>query len=720
MKERFTATFGDENLTKQMNFSTINSLAKKIYEFWCSVKHENPRKLVKESERKKALKDILRKTRGNHPTEGEVIELGTAISYIKNMMLSEEEILEAKSALPGLSAMYDEYQKYLKDKNLMDFDDQLVFALKAIKEDGACAKKYKSKYDYWCVDEAQDTSKIQHEIVRELAGKNGNVFMVGDEDQSIYGFRAAYPKALLNFKYDYTNTFVLQMEKNYRSGKEIVSAANRFIERCKGRFDKTMVSASNEDSTVELVELPERKDQLQEVLKRIKSADGELAVLFRDNDSAVPLIDALLRQNIAFNLLSVKETFFDERTVRDVLAFLRLVFNNNDTDAFMEIYKGWYIKKNDAEWACKNYKRKGIGLLDALIEQMWGFRKQREIVKDVAKANRLKNTVMEASGLAPAEAIEHFRRECYDKYLESNSFYSGKVDILQQLAASEETIEGFLLRVELLKLDLSEIKKGGKKHSLTLSTIHSCKSLEFDSVIIMDAYDGVLPTSKKNIFRTSKDESDVYQEERRLFYVAITRAKTKLTLLRVGDVKTSFIDELFPQEEDERPTCITKQKGKQIQGSSTVVLHAVDNAVPAERVRQEEKRAKEEAQRAAEEKARKAAEEARKAAEERERRVAKKKAEREQAVKNDEKKAEEKERIEKQGFLALLYYTKGAKTMVEGCPLYGKANAVSDCCIYSYSPHKQCPYLSGKYNWYFACKPEALNHEASPQNTSST
>ena len=189
MESRFSAQFG-ERYGKQIDFRTINSLALKVYSDYCRKTNRPQRKLNQDDERRRLLGEVFKQHSGEYAAEKDILELSSAITYIKNMMLADEQICEIESEYPHLNAMYESYQKSLKDNYQMDFDDQMVFALWILQKDDEIISALRARYKYICVDEAQDTSKIQHEIIKLIAQGN-NLFMVGDEDQSIYGFRAA-------------------------------------------------------------------------------------------------------------------------------------------------------------------------------------------------------------------------------------------------------------------------------------------------------------------------------------------------------------------------------------------------------------------------------------------------------------------------------------------------------------------------------------------------
>ena len=543
MESRFSAQFG-ERYGKQIDFRTINSLALKVYSDYCRKTNRPQRKLIQNDERRRLLGKVFKQHNDEYAAENDILELSSAITYIKNMILTDDQICEIESEYPHLNAMFESYQKSLKDNYQMDFDDQMVFALWILQKDDEIISALRARYKYICVDEAQDTSKIQHEIIKLLAQGN-NLFMVGDEDQSIYGFRAAYPKALLNFRYDYLNPYILRMERNYRSTTQIVEKAQSFISQNKGRYEKNMTAERGDGEAVSLEQVESREMQYMRLLDIAKTADRETAFLYRDNESSVVLIALFLRNGVPFRLRKPEMNFFGNRVVKDIVAYLSLALNENDTNSFSQICnKGIiYLKNQQKDYAIKNCKYKRISVYDAVEGQMQ-YLKERQ--RDRADDFR---SVMSRVGKSKAsDAISILLNSGYEDYLRKNHLDGGKIEILSILAKQEPDIQRFLDRlVELERL----IQKGfysKANNAVILSTIHSSKGLEYDSVYMVDVYDGRFPSSRPNIFSRSKDNADGEQEERRLFYVGITRAKNKLSLFAIKGRESTFIDQLFPEQ----------------------------------------------------------------------------------------------------------------------------------------------------------------------------
>ena len=541
MKRRFYEKFGKE-IGCRINFKTINSLSLEIYSTFCKEKNHPKRRQIKENEKKTILANIYKKYTEEYVTDNDVIELATAIIYIKNMMLNEDQIRKIEPDYPHIYEMYSSYKSELDNKNLMDFDDQMVFAYWILKEKPDYSKRFTQKYKYICVDEAQDTSKIQHEIIKIIAQDN-NLFMVGDEDQSIYGFRAAYPKALLNFRYDYKNPYILRMERNYRSTEQIVDLAQRFISQNKGRYEKKMTAERGVGEDVILEVVDSREAQYLHLLEAAKSTKRDIAFLYRDNESSVVLVDLFLRNNIPFRLRKPEMNFFDNRIVKEIVAYLKLAVNKHDINSFEQICnKGIiYLKSKQKEYAIKRMKSSGVSVFEAVAEQMKYVKSEYQY-----RASHFQTIMEGVSKCSPSEAISIIFNEGYKDYLREHHYDTSKVDILLMIAKQETSISGFLLRIEELQKNFTNDINADSKCNVVLSTIHSSKGLEYDCVYMVDVFDGHLPSANVNLYSRSKDNSDLEQEERRLFYVGITRARNELHLFFIKDKYSSFVEELFP------------------------------------------------------------------------------------------------------------------------------------------------------------------------------
>ena len=548
MKERFNRMFESNLKGSSIHFSTINALCYSVYRHYCRTKHIAEKNLIEGNERRKVLIDILSKYSEEYPSENEILDFEQALSYIKNMMLNDAGLLEWNSSYPNIRVMYQDYQKALKDSGHMDFDDQMVFALAILNRESELLSAFKNKYKYIAVDEAQDTSKIQHTIIQKIA-EGGNLFMVGDEDQSIYGFRGAYPKALLNFRYDYINPYILRMQQNYRSTPQIVEKAQLFISKNKGRYEKNMTAERDPGDAVKCICVNNREEQYLYLLNIAKELTKQTAFLYRDNESSVVLFDLLLREDIPFIYKTPEMNYFGTRVILDIIAYLRLAINDRDFESLKRVCnKGiLFLKKKQLDCAINDCKYSKLGVFDALDKQMKYVKEEYK-----TRAADFKSFVESVASSTPFNAIDFILKSGYGKYMEKKHLDYGKVELLLILAKKEATIESFLNRLQFLE---KQIKKGfndGFQNSITLSTIHSSKGLEYDTVYMVDVYDGRFPSSRPNTFNRSKDSASGEQEERRLFYVGITRAKNNLYLFSIAQKYSSYVEELFPEIEKHR------------------------------------------------------------------------------------------------------------------------------------------------------------------------
>ena len=544
MARRFESIFG-EDYAGRLEFRTINGIcARIIYQYGKMIGKEPFRLLSDENGTGRILTDILAKYLSEYPTESDVKGAVSLIAYCKNMLLTDEEIVEMgeQEGIP-LFDIYKDYNDYLKANSLMDYDDQMVYAYRMLKRNPELLKFYQKIYKYICVDEAQDTSKIQQMIINLLAGENGNLFMVGDEDQSIYGFRAAYPEALLDFEKNHPGAKVLVMDQNYRSSAKIVSAADLVICHNKARHDKLMVAVRNAGSDINYIELKTRANQYGYLLKVAANCTVETAVLYRDNESALPLIDRLERQGLQYRIKSVDMGFFTHRVVTDVTNILRFAMDPKDTDLFMKIYFKCqtYLRKSQAEEMCRISGEKGIPVLDAA-----GYMSDLNRMV-LGKLRGLATNLRSMRKESPSKALFRIENPCgYGEYMERNGLDSNKMYILNQLAYNETSITGFLTRLEYLQ---NKLKNSSPDYSCAfiLSTIHSSKGLEYDRVYLMDVYDGLFPNQLEGATESASDqEKKLFEEERRLFYVGMTRAKNDLNIFKLADFPSRFILESRP------------------------------------------------------------------------------------------------------------------------------------------------------------------------------
>ena len=545
MRARCAEHFG-EDLAKQFEFRTINSICAKIIQYYGRQYGRSPFALVSDEKQITALLSaVYQEVQREYPTESDLKSVRTLITYIKNMMLTDEEVrqLAAKLEEPiNIAKIYQKYCRAMRENQWMDYDDQMIYAYRMLCKHPQILRHFQQRYRYFCVDEAQDTSKIQHAILALLASASGNLFMVGDEDQSIYGFRAAYPQALLDFEQDHPGAKVLLMEENFRSDAGIVQAADRFIQKNTFRHVKRMKAARGSSASIREIPLRSRGQQYTYLARVAADCDRQTAVLYRDNECALPLIDLLERNGIDYRMRQMEMTFFSHRIVSDLTCVLRLAIDPYDTEAFLQVYYklGTYIKKADAQHIAELSRQRHMPVLDAALE--CGRLNAHALAGTKTLRTHLRNMLNERADKALYRITEYLG---YTDYLTRSGINGeNKLAIFRTLASREASPAAFLARMEALQ-EIIQQKETNPDCQVYLSTIHASKGLEYDTVYLMDVIDGILPEQVPASQRfASKKEKEIYEEERRLFYVGVTRAKNRLYLF-TANRKSTFCEDFF-------------------------------------------------------------------------------------------------------------------------------------------------------------------------------
>ena len=556
MRARYAALFGEEE-GERFAFRTINGVCSRIIRLYERMYGRTAFRLLEDGGEKNALVgELYRSQCREYAAEGTVKAIQTALTYAKNQMLRGEELSQIEVEGIDFPAFFQAYNQALRQRKQMDYDDQMVYALEILRRYPEVLHAIQKKYRYFSVDEAQDTSKIQHTIIRLLAGERGNLFLVGDEDQSIYGFRAAFPQALMEFDQVYPTGRILRLEQNYRSTQEIVAAADRFIQRNQNRRPKHMTAARGSGMELRELSVYDRKEQSRLLCAIGEKCFRETAVLYRDNDSALPLIDLLNRKGIPYRCRQVDSLFFSNRVIRDIGDIIRLAQRPWDGELWMNLY----------------YKL-GAGISRALAQEaaVWGEQTGESILgwmcsapdaspftkKQCRALQTHMEHLLEERGDRAVYRIVHFMG--YGDYLEERGGDVGKADILETMGIQEPTPARLLERLE----ELQDVVQAGSVRGdapFILSTIHSSKGLEYDRVILADVADGILPKT----LPMEGEDRDAYEEERRLFYVGMTRARNGLdivTFRKVG-LESAFAGEVLPKGKQAEPKPSDKLAGK--------------------------------------------------------------------------------------------------------------------------------------------------------------
>jgi DNA helicase-2/ATP-dependent DNA helicase PcrA len=458
-----------------------------------------------------------------------VKETAVLIGYAKNSMLDDEEILGLNKQIESFDKVLECYENLKIENSLIDFDDMLQMAHKLLKDSPDCLRFYQDSYDYYQIDEAQDTSKLQHEIFNLLASRSENLLMCGDEDQSIYGWRGAAPGYMLEFGDRHTGAAITRLEKNYRSTKHIVRAMNNVISINENRYEKTMTTDNEEGEPVR-VERPESVlEQNRLIAKELDSLDeGEIAaVIYRRNRSGFLMAHELWMANIPFNIEKSRiNEFFWKSVFKDVTSFCKLVDNPFDVKSFRQIYHkmGLFINKGSMESLIQNG-----GLTEANIRDAVSGKKNIESFnKRLREIRRLKHMPVRNlfEELEDGWGYADYLDDAGDAYGYRKNSSMAMFHIMKAMIVGNETPEQYCNRLRSFWTAIANMDGSA---SVSLSAVHSVKGLEFDSVYVIDLVEDEFP------FHAAANGSGLsggsLEEERCLFYVAGTRAKSRLCLL---------------------------------------------------------------------------------------------------------------------------------------------------------------------------------------------
>ncbi|WP_352419750.1 ATP-dependent helicase [Proteiniborus sp.] len=549
MKDRFSLIFGHSIGSKTI-FSTIHSFAYSIvrdYAYLAKTSYTLIEGDSSSANKASILRDIYRKVNNAFINDDKLEELQSTISYIKNMMLDVEDYIRTNNnSINGFSNIYNIYERYKKDNHYIDFDDMLSLAYEILQSNSNILSKYRNRFKYIQVDEGQDTSRIQNEIIKSISKLNDNLFIVADDDQSIYGFRGAVPEELLKFKETYPNAKMFYMEKNYRSSNNIVFICNEFIKQNISRYTKNLTTSNPNNRPITIVKVRDEYQQYNYLIDslRKKQCYYNTAILFRNNLSLIGIVESFSRHNIPFYVRDSKLNFFNHWVLKDIIAFFNVALNPRDKVSFEKIYykMNRYISKNAMNYVLDAKSSETV--FDLLLE-FPGFQYfQLENIRKLSREFRL------LSRKSPYDGILFIEKELeYASYLKDNCkslgySYEGIKSIVSNIkiiAKETKSIPEFLEKLQKLQKNIDDSKYNRGKNAVHLSTIHSAKGLEFEEVYMVDLIDGEFPSSS-TIEAYEEGNSKPLEEERRLFYVGMTRAKSLLDIVTLDYINNEKVE----------------------------------------------------------------------------------------------------------------------------------------------------------------------------------
>lgn len=499
------------------------------------------------------VKSLYLEKNGYQITEEKLEGFFSHTGYIKNMMLELRNYDSSRASdIECFPELFTAYEDFKKKNRLIDFDDMLGIAYMLFLKHPILLGHYRSKYKYIQLDEGQDTSKLQLVILKLLSEPINNLFIVADDDQSIYGFRGAHPEGLLSFSEDFPEGILYFMEDNYRSSASIVSVSGKFISQNSGRYSKMVRTNNHQLEPVQVLRFKAADDQYSYLIDELSNGavPSETAVLFRNNLSSIGIANALHANGIPFYTRDSRLRFFNHWLIKDIESFLKLAEDPKDMAAFENIYfksKGYISKR-----MMQHVMNKGHN--ETVWKRLLCFPGLTEFYR--RQINELELDFRRLAKLKPEPAIRFIEDKLkYVEYLRENSQRSGYTfDYLKEMlyhlsciARKSHNKDDFKDRMRKLEAAFSDQDRS--KTGVALSTIHASKGLEYDHVYIVDLVDGEFP-SQSSIEGLNKGSFELYEEERRIFYVGMTRARKKLHLISYDSINgegvkvSRFLEEL--------------------------------------------------------------------------------------------------------------------------------------------------------------------------------
>lgn len=536
MKERFLRLMDGENYP--VTFGTFHAV---FFSILKHAYHYNAGNIIREEQKYNQMKAIITKHRLEYEDEAEFITsiLGE-ISMVKNTGVAIANYYSTNCAEAMFRRIYNEYHEYLYQNKLIDFDDMLVYTYELFTERKDILAAWQRKFQYILIDEFQDINKIQYDIIKMLAMPENNLFVVGDDDQSIYRFRGSKPELMLHFQDDFTDAKQILLDTNYRSQENVVKTAQNLISYNKERFSKKIKASIAPGAEVEYGVFKSQYEENLRIIRDIQDrmdrggAYQEFAVLFRTNTQPQLLMEQLLSYSIPFCTKDNIPNLYEHWIARDIFAYIRIAQGSRQRSDFLQIM---------------NRPKRYISR-DSLDEETvafdvweWFYEEQPWVAKRIAQ---LEHDIKLLGRMSPYAAINYIRHGIgYDEFCKEYADYrrmreDDLIDVLEELQAASkgyDTYEAWFEHIEEYTEELRRMhqEQNAKKEGVSLATLHSAKGLEYEHVYIIDVNEGVMPYKKAVL------DNEV-EEERRMFYVGMTRAKKDLHLFSVQKINHKDAD----------------------------------------------------------------------------------------------------------------------------------------------------------------------------------
>ena len=534
MKNRALSLSNDFRMNK-VTYGTFHSVFFRILRYF---ENYNIESILDEKTKRIGLKNILKGLNIENADDDETIgQVINEISYVKNELMDKRDFKSEVLTNDEFIKVYNFYEEYKQQMNKIDFDDMLIKTYELLKNNKAALDRVRSVYRYILVDEFQDINKVQFEALKLIANPSNNIFVVGDEDQSIYGFRGSRPDFLLEFEEYFSNTKKVLLDINYRSKGEIINIANRLIEKNTNRYEKVIKCGQGNGAKVNYISPEDSEEEAVYIAKDIKNKVQEdyteytdFAVIYRTNIQSRALVDVFMDMRIPFVVKDSIVTIYDHWAAQDILAYLRIGVNpNSNKDWIRIINKPFrYISKDN------------LNLIIAEPDFIISLINKCDLhPKQVKTINDLDIDISYVKGLNPKNAISYIRTTLdYDRYIldycaNRKIKTNGLIEILNELESSAtnfKTIQEYLEHIERVKSEIVDNKNNKETDGVIFTTMHSAKGLEFKNVYIIGANEGTIPHEKSYEIDDEEKKNDQIEEERRLMYVAITRAEENICI----------------------------------------------------------------------------------------------------------------------------------------------------------------------------------------------
>ena len=500
----------------------------------------NQSNLLSDEEKYRILREILPGIDWDQEPEADeekdyLQELAIEIGNVKNNCMDIEEYEPVKYTTEKFRKLYRTYEETKKKYRKIDFEDMLIQCRDLFMKRPDILKKWQEKFQYILVDEFQDVNQAQYDVVRMLAAPQDNLFVVGDDDQSVYGFRGAKPGIMMEFMKDYPKARQILLDVNYRSSGYIVKGALRVIGNNKIRFEKKIEAFRKPDETVHVQEVKDPVQEAEYVLERIREyrekgvSYTEMAVLYRTNVDARAMSELMTEYQIPFVMKEHLNNIYEHFIALDMISYLRLSQGEYDRKYFLQI----------ANRPNRYLTRESMKTGNVSYESLRRYYRDKDWMVD--RIDQLEWDMKMICDKTPYAAIQYIRKRMgYDEFLKEYAAYR-KISSEDLFAVLEEIWQNSKGYGKMLK---EQNKKNGEKEGVNLMTMHAAKGLEFDTVFVIEANEGSCPYKK-----AIADEE--IEEERRLFYVAMTRAKRKLVISYVKEkngkdlLPSRFVSELL-------------------------------------------------------------------------------------------------------------------------------------------------------------------------------